>query len=169
MISNLNKVKAMLRTRVAAAGEASPQLIWKTYGITNNKVATMQATQDIFASLGQSFNPADLTYFQSQYNLPNSKVQNVIGPNTPSACATNPNNCVEASLDVQQITSTAQSTNTSFWSISTSINDIFLDWINAVAGDPNAPLVHSISYGSLGPEDPVQDMDRFNVEVYVIG
>lgn len=169
VVTNLNKLKVQLKNRVAAAGEASPQLIWKTYGISSQTVGTMKATQDIFASLGQSFSPADLAYFQQQYGLPPSKVQNVFGPNSPSSCASNPNNCVEASLDVQQITSTAQGTNTSFWSISTSINDIFLDWINAVAGDPNAPLVHSISYGSLGPEDPKANMDRFNVEVCKMG
>jgi len=86
----------------------------------------------------------------------------VIGPNDPSACSADPNNCIEASLDVQQITSTAQLDTTTFRSEDPSVQDIFLDWINGIARDSDPPKVSSISYGSLAPEDPQNDMLTFN-------
>lgn len=43
--------------------------------------------------------PADLEYFQKQYNLQVQPIAKLIGPNDPSACAQDPNNCVEATLD----------------------------------------------------------------------
>jgi len=150
-------------------GQVVPQLLWSYYGVHNRKVESPSATQNIFASLGQSFSPADLVTWQQKFNLPASVVDKTIGPNDPSACKSNPNNCVENNLDVQQITSTAQQGHTSDWSIPATVNDIFLYWSQQMAKDPSPPLVNSISYGSLGPEDPKNDQRRFNVELCKLG
>jgi tripeptidyl-peptidase-1 len=147
---------------------STPQVLWQYYGIQNNTVAAA-AKQSIFAALGQSFDPNDLVQWQQNYNLPASVISKVIGPNDPSACSQDPNNCVEASLDVQQITSTAQLDVTTFRAVNPNVQDIFLDWINEVARDPNPPLVSSISYGSLAPEDPRTDVLTFNKQACKLG
>lgn len=43
--------------------------------------------------------------------------------------------------------------------------DIFVQWIEAMAADPSPPLVTSISYASLQPEDPKIDIERFNTDL----
>jgi len=150
------------------SGSVTPQLLQSVYRITLKQPASAQATQSLFESLGQSFSPSDLQSFQQQYNLPTTEVANVIGPNQPSQCAADPNNCAEANLDVQYILGIAQNATTWFWSTS-SEGDIFLEWIEAVASTPNAPLIHSVSYGSLAPEDPQTDIERFNTEMCKLG
>uniref|UniRef100_A0A7S1VBJ7 Peptidase S53 domain-containing protein n=1 Tax=Sexangularia sp. CB-2014 TaxID=1486929 RepID=A0A7S1VBJ7_9EUKA len=142
--------------------KSTPSLLQQYYGVSPSTVASQDATQAIFASLSQSFDPTDLSTFQSQFSTPNNPIQVTVGTNDPSACASNPDTCTEASLDVQQITSNGA--NTTFWSVQAS-DDLFVDWITAVAALPNPPLVHSVSYGSSAKEDPKNDMTRFNTEV----
>ena len=40
-----------------------------------------------------------------------------------------------------------------------------MQWIEAMAADPSPPLVTSISYASLQPEDPKIDIERFNTDL----
>ncbi len=47
--------------------------------------------------------------------------------------------------------------------------DIFLQWVEALASTPNPPLVHSMSYASIAPEDPKFDVERFNTEMCKLG
>lgn len=154
----------------AASGVATPQVIFDTYKIKDRTVASTRATNALFGALGQSFAPSDVTAFHSKYGLSGAKgVTQTIGPNSPSSCQANPNNCVEASLDVQQMTSIAQGGNTTFWSVPSSVSDIFVAWITQVAASSRPPLVHSISYGSIATEDPHNDMKRFNTEICKMG
>jgi tripeptidyl-peptidase-1 len=137
----------------------------------SNTTVTRPVTQSLFESLGQSFSPSDLSTFQQQYGLTSQSVDKVIGPNDPSQCLSNPNNCAEANLDVQYIMAMAQRASTTYWSIpaNSQDEDIFLEWIVALAGTPNPPFVHSISYGSIATEDPQKDMTRFNTEACKLG
>eukprot|EP00013_Stygamoeba_regulata_P020118 CAMPEP_0177647164 /NCGR_PEP_ID=MMETSP0447-20121125/10156_1 /TAXON_ID=0 /ORGANISM="Stygamoeba regulata, Strain BSH-02190019" /LENGTH=580 /DNA_ID=CAMNT_0019149735 /DNA_START=8 /DNA_END=1750 /DNA_ORIENTATION=+ len=146
----------------------TPDLINKIYNIKNNKCTSGQSTQSLFESLGQSFSPDDLKEFQSQYNLPGDKVDKVIGPNQPDSCASDPNNCAEANLDVQYMLAVAQNTTTTYWSLPGD-SEPFLEWIEAVAADSNPPLVHSMSYGSVEPENDPNEMKRFSLEACKLG
>jgi tripeptidyl-peptidase-1 len=150
-----------------SGGNVSPSLLSRFYGINNTQAST-KASQSLFEALSQSFTPSDLTAFQQNFNLPQYAVSKVIGPNSPSECSSNPNNCAEANLDVQWILSVAQKTTTWYWSIPGS-GDIFTEWSAAVAGNSDAPYVHSISYGSIATEDPQTDMERFNTEICKFG
>ena len=47
--------------------------------------------------------------------------------------------------------------------------DIFLTWVEAVTATPNPPLIHSLSYGSLAPEDPKIDIVTFNTDMCKLG
>lgn len=156
------------RKRQPAQQLATPSLLWSYYGIKDHKAAP-QASQQLFAALGQNFAPADLKAFQQKYMLPASVVSKTTGVNFPADCVMYPNKCIEANLDVQTITSTAQLGTTEFWGVPTFYQDIFLHWAQGMAATKKAPLVNSISYGSLGPEDPKNDMKRFNIEVCKLG
>jgi len=64
---------------------------------------------------------------------------------------------------------TAQLTDNTFWSIPASAQDIFLAWTQAMTASKAPPLVTSISYGSLAPEDPNVDKQRFASEACKLG
>jgi len=150
------------------AGYMTPQVYAKGYGMDDLTVATEQATQSVYENLGQSYDENDLAGFQEQFGLPRQQVAKVIGPNTPSACAENANNCIEALLDVEYIMALAQGSPTTYWSLPNG-QQPFLDWITAVAADDDAPLVHSISYGDVEVMGDPDVFRRFCDEVGKLG
>jgi len=146
-----------------------PQLIFKTYRIPNDTTATSKADMGVFEALGQSYAESDLAAFQAKYHLPRQKVAKIVGPNDASSCSSDPDNCAEASLDVQYIMALAQGAPMTYWSIANQNGDIFLDWAKQVSKVKTAPQVFSISYG--GPEH-LQDqssMSQFSSEVCKLG
>lgn len=147
-------------------GYVTPQLLNDHYNVKSNVVKDKRATQSLFESLGQDFSPADLAMFQQRLSVPASKISKVIGPNDPSVCDNNMNSCGEANLDVQYILSMSPDSPTTYWSVEQS-NDLFVDWVAAVANDPSPPLVHSISYGGMEYDNSM--MDRFSLEVQKLG
>jgi tripeptidyl-peptidase-1 len=110
-----------------------------------------------------------LAAFQKQYGIPRQQVKKVVGPNDPSSCSSDPNNCVEAELDVEYIISMAHGAPLTFWSIADQSGDIFLDFIKQIAKTTTPPQVFSISYG--GPEhlQNQADMQTFSTEVCKAG
>eukprot|EP00929_Paragymnodinium_shiwhaense_P004107 TRINITY_DN104833_c0_g1_i1.p1 TRINITY_DN104833_c0_g1~~TRINITY_DN104833_c0_g1_i1.p1 ORF type:complete len:569 (+),score=86.57 TRINITY_DN104833_c0_g1_i1:120-1826(+) len=149
----------------AANGQATPSVISQYYGITDH--SCKQGSFAVFETIGQSYAPSDLTAYDQRFGVPPQTVSKVIGPNNPSACSANPNNCVEAELDVQVITAIAQDGDNVFWSIPG--DESFLQWIDAVASDPTPPLVHSISYGAPESDEPAAQAKNFDAEVSKMG
>jgi len=143
------------------------KLINKVYGIRNNTVT--QATQSLFEGLGQNFSPDDLAQFQQNFNIPNIPIAKVTGNNDGGDCSSNPNDCGEANLDVQYMIAVAQSKNTHYRVIDQSVQDPFYEWIIDLSQTQTPAFVHSVSYGSLAPEDPKTDMIRFNTETCKLG
>jgi len=147
-------------------GYATPAVIAAYYGIKNQSVATTQSTNAVFESNKQSYSPADLKSYDQQFGVPQQHISKVIGFNSPSSCS-DPNNCDEASLDVQVITSIAQDTNTVFWAVPGT--ETFLEFANAVASDPNPPKVISVSYTSVEAELDQGSMTSFDTEAAKLG
>jgi tripeptidyl-peptidase I len=150
-------------------GGVIPSLIYSTYRLPNETDSTPKANMGVFEALGQSYSDDDLAQFQQTYGLPRTKVAKIIGPNDGSSCQGNPNNCVEAELDVEYIMAMAQGAPLTYWSIKQENGDIFLDWIQQVSKVSNPPQVFSISYG--GPEhlQNQPDMTLFANEVCKMG
>lgn len=114
------------------------------------------------------YSPSDLAQFQTAYGIPNDPVDTDIGGyQSDTACVANPNNCVEANLDVQYLIAVSQVTPTTYWYEGAA--DSFLAWIQAVADTENPPLVHSISYGAVEPELPLAVVNAFNTEAQKLG
>merc|ERR1712125_185459 len=98
-------------------GQTTPNLINQLYNVDNNVNTNSGSSQSVFESLGQSYSEDDLADFQKRFGFPREKIAKVIGPNSPSQCSFNPNNCAEASLDVQYMMGIAQNASTVYWSL----------------------------------------------------
>jgi subtilase family serine protease len=88
------------RLRGAETQGVTPQLLISFYQVDNPTVSN-GASNSLFESLGQQFDPQDLQAYQQMFNVPQTPVDQIIGPNNPSACTENPNNCGESMLDVE--------------------------------------------------------------------
>merc|ERR1719178_356535 len=164
VISTLSVFRAL---RMDADGQATPKVISSYYKIDNNTVATSQSSNAVFETINQSYEPSDLKAFDSEFGVPAQSIAKVVGNNNPSSWSENPNNCVEAELDVQVITAIAQDTHTTFWSVPGS--ESFLEWAQAVASDSNPPKVFSISYGAVESEIPSSQAQSFDAEAAKLG
>lgn len=128
------------------AGFVFPQLLSALYGVKNNTGGAM-TTQAVYAALQQTMSPIDLSLFQRVFNLPQDQVKDGRGHVDDETCLNDPQSCVEANLDTQYLTSTAQHTPTTFyyWSLPF---DPFLSWIVTVANMKRSPRIWTISYGA---------------------
>lgn len=129
-----------------------------------------KASMAVFECQNQYFTPSDLTQFQQKYNIPVKAVANITGGNQADMPG------LEAQLDVQYIGATGLNVPLTFWYQTGGLFDpfptIIAKWSAAVAGDPDAPLVHSMSYG-LGESEISSTsssvLDRINTEVQKMG
>jgi len=152
------------------AGKTTPLLLENFYRIDNSTAGNRSASQSLFESLGQMFSPDDLSQFQRMYGLPQEPVWEVLGsPNAPGVCATQPDSCGEASLDVQYMMAIARGAPTSVWNVPTDDKEPFLDWIVAVSNMTSPPLVHSVSYGDVEDAREESEEQRFCEEVAKLG
>jgi len=168
--SNIKESKSVLVGEMDAQqarvpSSVTPLVLNQYYNITSNIVSNSNVTQSIFATLGQSFSPKDLSAFQKHFGMKKDPVDTIIGKNAPKSCSSSPDDCAEASLDLQYIMSIAQRAPTTFWSTTGS----FSTWSEDVAAAPNPPLVHSISYGSYEQQTWDTEQQRFSQEVAKLG
>lgn len=155
------------QSSVAATGTITPAVLNSYYDITTN-TGNSGASQAVFESLGQYYSPSDLAIFQTNYGIPADPVDTDIGGYvSDTACVSNPNNCVEANLDVQYMIAISQVTPTTYWY--EDATDSFLAWVQAVAASENPPLVNSISYGAVEPSLPKSVVNAFNTEAMKLG
>jgi tripeptidyl-peptidase-1 len=151
-----------------ASGEADPALLKQFYKVNINSCTNKNSSTSLFED-GQDFAPADLTQFQKQFNLTQQAVAKVVGPDNSYLCKISPNSCIEANLDVEYIMAMSPGAATTFWGIATTSQDPFLDWIEAVAASSDAPLIHSISYGSIESELDPDQVNSFSDEAMKLG
>lgn len=145
--SSAGSMKAQGDPIVALAttdGNVRPSLISSYYNIANS-TGGMLSTQAVYATIGQTMSPSDLSTFQSSFGLPIQSISaNIGGHVDDNACGSSLSNCVEANLDVQYMMSTGQNINTTFYYSDLS----WASWATEVADMTDPPRVISISYGS---------------------
>jgi tripeptidyl-peptidase-1 len=138
-----------------------PNVVKKTMHIGNfNGTGRTDNIQAVAQFLEQYYAPSDLSGFFQYYNLPNTKVTKVIGPNDP----TNPG--VEASLDIEYIMGTATGVQTWFYYTAGrhEQQEPFLQWIVSVNNQAVTPTVTSVSYGDYENSLSTSYMTKCNVE-----
>jgi tripeptidyl-peptidase-1 len=152
---------------LTSSGKTTPQLIDSYYCIPSNTGNSL-TSQAIYAALDQTMSPADLSTFQSQYDLPQQPIAGSYGGHVSSTtCNIDPQNCTEANLDVQYIMATSQVTPTYFFYWNGT--DIWLDWITTVADQANPSDIFSISYGSYEDDIPFDYLDQFDIQAQTLG
>lgn len=148
-----------------------PAVLNKYYNITNNTGSSI-VTQAVYATIGQTMSPSDLTAFQTKFALPIQGIaQDVNGHVSNSACVANGNDCIEANLDIQYMMAVAQKIPTVFyyWNTSAGGGVDWLGWVTTIASLPNPSDVYSISYGGneLGMSENF--MNSFNNQAMKLG
>jgi len=136
----------------AALGTApliGPAEIRARYNVT--AVGAGAVAQAVAEFQGQYYRPSDLKQFFGKYlpNNPNFTVAKVVGTNNADSPG------VEASLDIQYIMGVAPNEVNYFYATAEfDFWDGLSKWATAVSGDADAPLVHSLSYGDQGADQP---------------
>jgi tripeptidyl-peptidase-1 len=154
---------AKLGTPVTPAGLKS------FYNVDATATGDSSQSQCVFESLGQYTSASDLATFESQFKLPSEPIAEDIGNHVKdSECEANPNNCGEANLDVQYMIAMAPETPLTHWYVEESEN-LFEDWIEAVAKSSNPPLVNSISYGGIEESVSSSVTKAFDTEAMKLG
>lgn len=155
------------KKRTLIDGTVTPALLNSFYNIGSN-TGSQATSQAIYASLDQTLSPSDLSFFQSNFNLPQEAIAAEVGGRVADdACVPDVNNCIEANLDVQYIMAVAQNVPTTYYYWTGA--DPWLDWITTVADMADPPHVFSISYGS--PEAQFQNsyLASFDTEAIKLG
>ncbi|KAL6075503.1 polynucleotide 3'-phosphatase [Balamuthia mandrillaris] len=160
--------------------DVTPHLIKKLYNITssseNNKQETMLTSnynkrEALHANVSKQavaefqeayFYPSDIRVFEKHFGLPLQPVARVIGINDPDSGFLG-----EASLDTQYIIGVGTGIETWVWEM---LDFDLLEWaINVTETHPEAPLVHSISFGSAEEYYDQKYMSRVNTEFQKLG
>ena len=136
----------------------TPRTMNTYYNISNN-VGYSGASQLVFEALDQSFSPTDLEQYQTENGISYHGVTyDINGHVNDYACL---QNCTEANLDVQVITSISQyPTETTFYYDI----DPFFGWLDYQVSSLSPPLVQSISYGAAESDLTPSLISSFNTE-----
>jgi tripeptidyl-peptidase I len=145
----------------------TPSLLNEFYDIFTNDGLNL-GSQCIFESLGQNMSVADLSMFQTFFNLPIQSLAADIGGGVIEEHCTDPNGCIEANLDTQYIMGLAQNVPTTLW-YDGNETELFLDWIIQLENSENPPLVNSISYCEYEDTVSYTELDGFNSEAMKLG
>jgi tripeptidyl-peptidase-1 len=159
---------------IAAAGGACniPYTMKNLYNVSQSLTITnpgvKQAPYSLISSAKEGFGTKDLEDFDELNGIPAQTVECILGP--AAGEFKNRSDDIEATLDIQMITSFGLGAKTCFWIETSWMYDFALDIINT----ENSPLVNSISYGwpevascSSVVESHCQDHDIPNAQAYV--
>lgn len=128
-------------------GLTTPAVLKAAYSLENapNTVTGANSVSAVEFQ-GEYWIPNDLTKFASTCQTPSFTVNYTIGGNEPSSCGGwFGNDCTESMLDVEYLGAIAEPIPMSVYY---SYNYNLLDWIEDVASDEGAALIHSVSYGN---------------------
>lgn len=148
--------------------QVGPHELRQRYNLTQIVASHPKNKQAVAEFQGEYYAQADLQTFMKKYYPTNSNpawwTATVKGNNDP----TNPS--TEGSLDIEYIMGVAPGIPTEFWSMANF--DFYSDltrWYTWINDDANAPLVHSVSYGSQGNYPTQSYQTRWNTEMQKIG
>ena len=133
------------------------------YSISNN--AGMTSSQLVYATINQSFSPADLALFQSTFNIPNQPVTIVKGGHNKDSACIDINSCGEGNLDVQYIMAVSRNANTTFYYT----DSIWTQFLKDVSSMLYVPYVISISYASYEYTMATDLTKQFDIEAQKLG
>lgn len=153
-----------VKQEVSAPTSNTPDSLRALYGVGDAQGGKSAARQAVTAFLHQYYTEDDLqsfyqTYYPTLFGTPISKV---VGPNGDMAG-------IEASLDVEYMTTLGSGVPTEFWSFdgrqpNNTQNEPFLDWLVQLDETEDPPLVFSTSYGEDEASVSFDYAERMNQE-----
>lgn len=156
-----------LHTAANLAGYVTPKVLKDLYNI-DITLGNSRTSQAVYESIGQTMSASDLTYFQHYFNLTVQAVSTVIGGHSSDrTCKQNPDDCVEANLDVQYMMAIAPHVPTTYYYWGG--EDFMVDWLMQVAAMHNPPKVISISYGMDEQYLTTSYASSFNTQAIKVG
>jgi len=125
-------------------GKITPQVIQQQYNLTQSTPINAGNSMAVAEFQTQHYDQTDLDNFATACKLSTKiAVNDKYGGNNPSACSLGL--CVESLLDLEYIAGVAGPIPLAdYWLNTYSL----LDWVKGVIADPQASLVHSVSYGN---------------------
>jgi tripeptidyl-peptidase-1 len=123
-------------------GMTTPDVLQKRHGYRTLKSAAPGNSMSVAEFQLQYYDNQDLKSFSNACGV-NAAVDVTVGGNNENICLHG--GCVEALLDIEYIEAVANPIPLTVIYLSTFS---LLDWVNQVLAMPNAPLVHSVSYGN---------------------
>ena len=149
---------------VSAVGQNTPDSLRELYNVGDAQGGKSSAHQAVTAFLDQYYTETDLQAFYQKYypTLYGTPIAAVVGPNGQKAG-------IEASLDVEYMTTLGSGIPTEFWSYAGSQpdnvqNEPFLDWLVDLGNTENPPWVFSTSYGEDEDSVSLDYATRMNQE-----
>jgi len=151
----------------AAFAIVYPYVINLKYNITGT--GDGYGNQSIYASIGQTFLPEDLSYFQRIFGLLDNPIIDYIGPvpNNSVCYDKTSSDCDESSLDVQYIASIANDVPTSYFYDPDDYT--FLSFVMNLTSSINPTNVYSISYSTYETFLTNSEIKSFNTEAMKLG
>eukprot|EP00010_Vexillifera_abyssalis_P001663 CAMPEP_0201552670 /NCGR_PEP_ID=MMETSP0173_2-20130828/16843_1 /ASSEMBLY_ACC=CAM_ASM_000268 /TAXON_ID=218659 /ORGANISM="Vexillifera sp., Strain DIVA3 564/2" /LENGTH=603 /DNA_ID=CAMNT_0047963183 /DNA_START=6 /DNA_END=1817 /DNA_ORIENTATION=- len=150
----------------AMAAFVTPKLIHNWYNISDTVGKSANNLQAVAQFLEQYYSPSDFTKFMEKFaDQANATQPTVVGANNPSKPG------VEATLDIEYISSTALDVPTVFQYTHGRNHgqEPFLQWLMELGNSTNPPLMNSVSYGDVESSLERTYMERCNNEFKKFG
>ena len=164
--SNSNSNSMNFEALATPTPQITPAILKRYYNMSNTAVGSPSSTQAIFASIEQYMSPADLSFFQTDQNIPINPISGNVGGHVSSSyCISSPQSCAEGNLDIQYIMSVSPLSPTTFWYT----DETFSDFLVSVGNTVSPPLVISISYGQEEDFTTVTELNAFQTQSVKLG
>lgn len=165
------ELQSAVRSSANIPGYVTPALLFSYYNIPNKVVAGSNlVNQAIFGALGQTMSPHDLQIFQTSMNVTVQGIAgNVGGHVNDTKCFVSPNDCIQASLDVQYITAMGQKIPTYYDYSTVKYQMDWVDWITEMANRTNHYHVISISYAGYERSVGEEALRAFTLQAQKLG
>jgi tripeptidyl-peptidase I len=126
---------------------------------------TAFSTQGVYDSAGQYYSPADLSQFQTYFNLDQQPISNVIGGHQSDSACSVPSVCNGGNVRTQYMMAASPVSPTTYWYTELSI----FDWLLLVANTPQPSLVYNIAFYVLESSLTTSLYDSFNTQAIKLG
>ena len=126
---------------------------------------TAFSTQGLFASLNQYYSPADLSQFQTYFDLGQQSVSSVIGGHESDSACSVPSACYGGNIRTQYMMAASPVSPTTYWYTDISI----FSWLVLVANTPQPSLVYNIAFHYTESSLTTSLRNTFNTQAIKLG
>ena len=123
------------------------------------------STQGVFASLNQYFSPADLSEFQTYFDVGHKPISNVIGGHASDSACSVPSACYGGNVRTQYMMAASPVSPTTYWYTEVSL----FRWLMLVANAAKPSLVYSVAFHYTESSLSASLRNSFNTQAIKLG